>query len=207
MQASLSSLGFALLLAVFLVYVIMASTFESLFHPLVILCSLPLAAVGVVGLLYPLGVNLSVVALIGVIVLAGVVVGLSPVTAPPVTASDGASNAPTQEKQRLVGMMFFAIGLVAIGSQVLWARFLALLIPNTVHTYTITLAVVLIGIVVGSLLASRIFDGRLPRALSFGAFQILAGVSVFAVQLASEPLLKWFALERARPGQDPVFQF
>jgi len=74
MSRSLSSLGFALALAVFLVYVIMASTFESLLHPFVILTSLPLALVGVVGLLLPLGSSLSVVVLIGLIVLAGVVV-------------------------------------------------------------------------------------------------------------------------------------
>jgi HAE1 family hydrophobic/amphiphilic exporter-1 len=74
MSRSLSSLGFALGLAVFLVYVIMASTFESLLHPFVILTSLPLALVGVVGLLLPLGSSLSVVVLIGLIVLAGVVV-------------------------------------------------------------------------------------------------------------------------------------
>ncbi len=74
MQQSLSSLRFALLLSVFLVYAIMAGTFEHLLHPLVILGSLPLAVVGVVLVLLPLGVPLSVVVLIGFIVLAGVVV-------------------------------------------------------------------------------------------------------------------------------------
>jgi HAE1 family hydrophobic/amphiphilic exporter-1 len=74
MQQSLSSLRFALLLSVFLVYAIMAGTFEHLLHPLVILGSLPLAVVGVVLVLRPLGVPLSVVVLIGFIVLAGVVV-------------------------------------------------------------------------------------------------------------------------------------
>jgi HAE1 family hydrophobic/amphiphilic exporter-1 len=74
MQQSLASLRFALLLSVFLVYAIMAGTFEHLLHPLVILGSLPLAVVGVVLVLLPLGVPLSVVVLIGFIVLAGVVV-------------------------------------------------------------------------------------------------------------------------------------
>jgi len=74
MQQSLTSLRFALLLSVFLVYAIMAGTFEHLLHPLVILGSLPLAVVGVVAVLWPLGVPLSVVVLIGFIVLAGVVV-------------------------------------------------------------------------------------------------------------------------------------
>lgn len=74
MEASLSSLQFALLLAVFLVYVIMASTFESVVQPFVILLSVPLAAIGVVAALGVFGMPISVVALIGVIVLAGVVV-------------------------------------------------------------------------------------------------------------------------------------
>ena len=74
MKASLESMRFALLLSVFLVYVIMASTFENLLHPLVIMGSLPLAAVGVVLTLPLLDMSLSVVVLIGFIVLAGVVV-------------------------------------------------------------------------------------------------------------------------------------
>lgn len=74
MERSLTSLGFALALAIFLVYVIMASTFESMLHPLVILVSLPLAVVGVVLTLLLTGTSLSVVAVIGMIVLAGVVV-------------------------------------------------------------------------------------------------------------------------------------
>ena len=74
MEASLGSLQFALLLAVFLVYVIMASTFESVVQPFVILLSVPLAAIGVVAALGVVGLPISVVVLIGLIVLAGVVV-------------------------------------------------------------------------------------------------------------------------------------
>lgn len=74
MNKSMKSLQMALLLAVFLVYVIMASTFENLFHPFVILCSVPLALVGSVLGLVLSGTPLSVVVLIGWIVLAGLVV-------------------------------------------------------------------------------------------------------------------------------------
>ena len=74
MKESLGSLRFALGLAVFLVYVIMASTFENLLHPLVILLSVPLAAVGVSVGLGLTGLPVSVVVFIGLIVLAGVVV-------------------------------------------------------------------------------------------------------------------------------------
>ena len=74
MESSLASLRFALLLAIFLVYVIMASQFESVVQPVVILLALPLALVGAVLALWAVGTSVSVVVLIGAIVLAGVVV-------------------------------------------------------------------------------------------------------------------------------------
>jgi HAE1 family hydrophobic/amphiphilic exporter-1 len=74
MQESFQSMQFALLLAVFLVYLVMASQFESLIHPFVILFTIPLALVGAVLALYVTGTTVNVVALIGVIMLAGIVV-------------------------------------------------------------------------------------------------------------------------------------
>jgi HAE1 family hydrophobic/amphiphilic exporter-1 len=74
LETSLRSLSYALLLAVFLVYVIMASTFESFRDPLVILFSVPLALVGVALGLWVTSTPVSVVVFIGLIVLAGVVV-------------------------------------------------------------------------------------------------------------------------------------
>jgi len=74
MQASSSSLLLALLLAVFLVYAVMAAQFESLIHPLIIIFSIPLAFIGVIYALYFLEIPVSVVVFIGGIVLAGVVV-------------------------------------------------------------------------------------------------------------------------------------
>lgn len=74
MQTSLDSLKFALLLAIFLVYVVMASQFESVRAPLVIMGSLPLAGIGVLMALGLLGEPLSVVVFVGLITLAGIVV-------------------------------------------------------------------------------------------------------------------------------------
>ncbi|HJO26651.1 MAG: acriflavin resistance protein [Planctomycetes bacterium] len=74
LEEGLTSLRFALILAIFLVYVVMASQFESLLQPFVILCSVPLAGVGVVLLLDLLSIPLSVVVFIGLILLAGIVV-------------------------------------------------------------------------------------------------------------------------------------
>ena len=74
MQESFDSMKFALILAVFLVYLVMASQFESLIHPFVILFTIPLALVGAVLALFITGTTINIVALIGVIMLAGIVV-------------------------------------------------------------------------------------------------------------------------------------
>lgn len=74
MQESFRSMQFALALAVFLVYLVMASQFESLIHPLVILFTIPLALVGAVWALFLTGTTVNVIAFIGVIMLAGIVV-------------------------------------------------------------------------------------------------------------------------------------
>ena len=74
MQQSFTSMQYALALAIFLVYLVMASIFESLLHPFVILFSIPLAIVGAILALYVTGSTISVVVFIGLIMLAGIVV-------------------------------------------------------------------------------------------------------------------------------------
>ncbi|MEE8524372.1 MAG: efflux RND transporter permease subunit, partial [Thermoanaerobaculia bacterium] len=74
METSFESMRLAIGLAVFMVYLVMASQFESLVHPLVILFSVPLAAIGVLATLFLTQTAVSVVVLIGVILLAGIVV-------------------------------------------------------------------------------------------------------------------------------------
>src|SRR5262245_55503208 len=71
---SFRSLRFALLLAVFLVYLVMASQFESLLHPFVIMFTLPMAVGGVVLTLLVTHTSINVMVLIGMVVLAGIVV-------------------------------------------------------------------------------------------------------------------------------------
>src|SRR5690606_36086791 len=74
LEASRNSLMFAFGLAIFLVYLVMASQFESLLHPFVILFTIPLAMVGAVLALWLSGSSVSVVVFIGLILLVGVVV-------------------------------------------------------------------------------------------------------------------------------------
>lgn len=74
MQASGRSMLLAIVLAVFLVYVVMASQFESLLHPFLIMFTVPMALAGVVLALFATATPVSVVAAIGVVVLAGIAV-------------------------------------------------------------------------------------------------------------------------------------
>ncbi len=76
-QESMSSLGFALILSVILVYMVMASQFESLIHPFTILLTIPLAVVGSILIFFALGKTLNIMALIGIIMLAGIAVNNS----------------------------------------------------------------------------------------------------------------------------------
>jgi len=77
MQDSFRSLRFVLVMAIFLVYLVMASQFESLMHPFVILLTIPLAAIGAIWALWITGTTVNVVAYIGLIMLAGIVVNQS----------------------------------------------------------------------------------------------------------------------------------
>jgi len=74
LQVSYDSLQFALVLAIFLVYVVMACQFESLIHPALVMFTVPLAFIGVVYALDWMNISLSIVVFIGGIVLAGIVV-------------------------------------------------------------------------------------------------------------------------------------
>ena len=68
------NLKFALILSVILVYMVMASQFESLIHPFTILLSIPLATVGALLIFLILGRSLNIMAYIGIIMLAGIAV-------------------------------------------------------------------------------------------------------------------------------------
>ena len=92
----------------------------------------------------------------------------------------------------LLSALIFVTGFVAMANEVLWTRFLGLVLRNTVYTYTLTLTVVLAGIVIGSFVAALLFDRRLPLARTFGALQVLAGLYVLTLLLL--PPAAWHAL-------------
>ncbi|HRX90658.1 MAG TPA: efflux RND transporter permease subunit [Steroidobacteraceae bacterium] len=74
MQQSFRAMLLALGLAAFLVYIVMAMQFESLLHPLVILFTVPMGLIGAIWALWLTGTTINAVAMIGMILLAGIVV-------------------------------------------------------------------------------------------------------------------------------------
>jgi HAE1 family hydrophobic/amphiphilic exporter-1 len=77
MRASFKWMGVAFGGAALIVYMVMASLYESFMAPFIIFLTIPLAVVGVIVMLFVTGTSLSVVAFIGVIMLAGIVVNNS----------------------------------------------------------------------------------------------------------------------------------
>jgi HAE1 family hydrophobic/amphiphilic exporter-1 len=73
LQESNKSMGFSMMLAVVCIYMILASQFESLIHPLTIMVSLPFALIGAFGGLLIAHMRMSIFAMIGLIMLMGLV--------------------------------------------------------------------------------------------------------------------------------------
>lgn len=74
MVESFRNLFFALILSIFLVYMIIAAQFESLLFPFAVIFSIPFALIGVILALMLAGASLNVLSFIGLIMLAGIVV-------------------------------------------------------------------------------------------------------------------------------------
>jgi HAE1 family hydrophobic/amphiphilic exporter-1 len=73
MLDAFKNIAFALIIAVIMVYMILASQFESFAHPFTIMFSLPVSLIGAMGLLFVTGERISIFSLIGVIMLMGLV--------------------------------------------------------------------------------------------------------------------------------------
>ncbi len=143
------------------------------------------AALGCVAaglvLLPTVGLRLTVWIGAALNILCGIAVAsLHTIEAPSTVTSHGKTQPPTNSPV-LISLLFFSVGFVALGGEVLWTRYLGLLIYNTAYTYTLTLAVVLVGIVLGSILASRFSDKSTMRARHLGTLQVLTGLAVLSL--------------------------
>ncbi len=73
-DVAFSSMIFAIILAIFLVYLVMASQFESFIKPFIIMFTIPLGIIGVVIIGLIAGISINVIVLIGLVILSGIIV-------------------------------------------------------------------------------------------------------------------------------------
>ncbi len=76
-KESMDALSFAMMLSIVLVFMVLASQFESLLHPFTILLTIPVAVVGSILIFFIMGMTLNIMAIIGIIMLVGIAVNNS----------------------------------------------------------------------------------------------------------------------------------
>ena len=93
--------------------------------------------------------------------------------------------------------LFFLTGFVGVAIEILWARYLPLMITSSVYAYTLPLVVVLLGIGLGSLVIAPLCDRSRHPVVVFGILQVCAGLSgLVAMKL---PRDIWTVLGQAAP--------
>jgi spermidine synthase len=85
--------------------------------------------------------------------------------------------------------LFFCAGFAALGYEILWVRFLSLIIHNTVYTCIFTLGAILLGIALGGLIVCFIEDRPKLDVLLFAGLNIFIGIVV--ILLILQPLDAW----------------
>ena len=145
------------------------------------------AAVCGFALLPTIGVNASIFLAGGISIIVGsimLVVKLPDTAAHVEEEQTVEESEQTKDKSRAMGIVFALSGFAAIGNEIIWTRFLTLILENNVYTYTLTLTVILLGIVFGSLLASMFTNDLRKSIFRFGVLQIVTGIVTFAIIMA-----------------------
>lgn len=113
-------------------------------------------------------------------------------------AAPSPTTTPTAEAGRVppgrVLLFVFLAGFLALGHEVLWARFLALVLRSGLAAWSLTLAAVLGGVVLGSLGAAAAGDRSRARVTWLGLSQILAALGALA--LLHLPPAHWTGMGR-----------
>ena len=153
-----------------------------------------LPILGLVATIY-LGVGLNV--LCGVAVL---LVCWQTHAAPLVEQSDRedqATDAGRTLRAPVLLPLFFLTGFVGVAVEILWARYLPLMITSSVYAYTLPLVVILLGIGIGSLVIAPLCDRSRHPVVVFGCLQAFTGMSVLVTMKLPRDL--WTALAQAAP--------
>src|SRR6195952_4172294 len=106
-QQSLSTVPLLILAALFVVYLILGVLYESYIHPLTILSTLPSAGVGALAMLLWFGYDFSLIALIGIILLIGIVKKNGIMLVDFAIAAERAENLPPEEAIRRAALLRF----------------------------------------------------------------------------------------------------
>ncbi len=85
--------------------------------------------------------------------------------------------------------LFFSAGFAALGYEILWVRFLSLIIHNTVYTCIFSFGAILLGIAIGGLIVSFIKDRPQQDVLLFATVNIFIGFCILLIIL--QPLDTW----------------
>jgi len=136
----------------------------------------------------------------GIMLLTRSIAPPSPLELPPSVTPVITQAASLSSGFRLYGL-FFLGGFAALGYELLWVRFLSLLIYNTVYSSIFTLAAVLLGIAAGGLLVSRIQLRPVQDLLVFSAANFLIGLSVLLLMLLPVTSWDWIRESRSVPMQ------
>ena len=119
-------------------------------------------------------------------------------TSPPIQELNLTSNAQPESgsaRQIMYGLFFWA-GFAALGYEILWVRFLSLIIYNTVYTCIFTLGAILLGIAIGGWLVCVLKDRPKLDALLFAGANIFIGFSVLFILL--QPVATWDWIRESR---------
>ena len=93
--------------------------------------------------------------------------------------------------------LFFLTGFVGVAIEILWARYLPLMITSSVYAYTLPLVVILLGIGIGSLVIAPLCDRSQHPVVVFGCLQAFTGLSVLVAMKLPRDI--WTALAQAAP--------
>lgn len=114
---------------------------------------------------------------------------------PPLAATGGEARAATAGPAPSDWQVYTTIalsGACALGAEVVWTRLLGLLLGATVYTFSIILAVFLVGIAIGSAVASQLARGRLSPRAALGWTQMLLTAAVaWTALMLSDSIPYW----------------
>ena len=117
-----------------------------------------------------------------------------------------AALAPRASGVSLVYIAIALSGMTALGAEVIWTRLLSLLFGATVYTFSLILAVFLMGLGIGSSMGSRLAKQFPHSRVALGVCQLLLCAAIAWAAHAAEASLPYWPINPSI-GKNPVFQF